>query len=92
MLSVKQLNHFYGESHTLWDLSLEVPEGACVCVMGRNGVGKTTLLKMVAGELRPLAGGVAVRGTLGALRQIAPEAIPERFRRGRRPAPATAPP
>lgn len=51
MLSVKQLNQFYGESHTLWDLSIQVPKGQCTVVMGRNGVGKTTLLQCVMGLL-----------------------------------------
>jgi len=50
MLWVENLNQFYGQSHTLWDFSLEVPEAACTCVMGRNGVGKTTLLKCVMGD------------------------------------------
>lgn len=50
MLQIEKLNQFYGESHTLWDLDLEVPEGQCTCVMGRNGVGKTTLMKCVMGE------------------------------------------
>jgi urea transport system ATP-binding protein len=49
MLSLTTLDQYYGESHTLWGLSLEVPEGACLCLMGRNGVGKTTLLKSVMG-------------------------------------------
>ncbi|GGX92728.1 ABC transporter ATP-binding protein [Litchfieldella qijiaojingensis] len=51
MLKVDKLNQYYGESHTLWDLDLEVPRGECTCVMGRNGVGKTTLLKCVMGEV-----------------------------------------
>lgn len=51
MLAIKKLNQFYGESHTLWDLDLDVPEGQCTCVMGRNGVGKTTLMKAVMGEV-----------------------------------------
>ncbi len=50
MLSINGLNHYYGESHTLWDMELEVPQAQCTCVMGRNGVGKTTLLKCVMGE------------------------------------------
>lgn len=50
MLQIEKLNQFYGESHTLWDLDLDVPEGQCTCVMGRNGVGKTTLMKCVMGE------------------------------------------
>jgi len=49
MLSIKQLNQFYGESHTLWDIDLEVEAGKCNCIMGRNGVGKTTLLNCIMG-------------------------------------------
>ncbi|TFH87338.1 urea ABC transporter ATP-binding subunit UrtE [Billgrantia azerbaijanica] len=56
MLSVDALNQYYGESHTLWDLHLEVPAGECTCVMGRNGVGKTTLVKAIMGEV-PVASG-----------------------------------
>jgi len=51
MLSVQALNQFYRESHTLWDLDLEIPAGQCTCIMGRNGVGKTTLLKCIMGLL-----------------------------------------
>jgi len=50
MLTIEKLNHYYGESHTLWDLDLQVPRGQCTCVMGRNGVGKTTLMKCIMGE------------------------------------------
>ena len=51
MLSVQKLNQFYGQSHTLWDLDLEVAAGKCTCLMGRNGVGKTTLLQCIMGLL-----------------------------------------
>ncbi|MBJ21044.1 MAG: urea ABC transporter ATP-binding subunit UrtE [bacterium] len=51
MLSLSGVNQHYGESHTLWDLSLEVPSGSCTCLMGRNGVGKTTTLKCIMGLL-----------------------------------------
>ena len=51
MLSIHELNQYYGESHTLWDLTLGVPEGSCTCLMGRNGVGKSTLLKCAMGLL-----------------------------------------
>lgn len=51
MLSLQGINQYYGESHTLWDLSLEVPTGSCTCLMGRNGVGKTTTLKCIMGLL-----------------------------------------
>ena len=51
MLKVEKLNQFYGESHTLWDVDLNVLPGSCTCLMGRNGVGKTTLLKAIMGLL-----------------------------------------
>jgi len=56
MLRIEALNQFYGESHTLWDLHLEVAAGQCTCLMGRNGVGKTTLLSCIMGLL-PVASG-----------------------------------
>ncbi|MCU0835219.1 MAG: urea ABC transporter ATP-binding subunit UrtE [Chromatiaceae bacterium] len=61
MLSVKGLNQFYGESHTLWDLDIEFPEGECTCVMGRNGVGKTTLMQCIMGLLPLRSGAIAYR-------------------------------
>ena len=51
MLKVQKLNQFYGESQTLWDVNLNVLPGTCTCLMGRNGVGKTTLLKAIMGLL-----------------------------------------
>jgi urea transport system ATP-binding protein len=51
MLEVTELNQYYGESHTLWDMALSVPEGSCTVLMGRNGVGKTTFLKSLMGLL-----------------------------------------
>jgi len=62
MLSVEELNQFYGESHTLWDVDVGVPPGACVCLMGRNGVGKTTLLKTVMGLLPARSGRIVFAG------------------------------
>ena len=56
MLKVSSLNQFYGESHTLWDVDLSLPKGSCMCLMGRNGVGKTTLLNSIMGIL-PIASG-----------------------------------
>ena len=49
--AIKGLNQFYGGSHTLWDVDLIVPAGSRTCLMGRNGMGKTTLLKCVMGLL-----------------------------------------
>ena len=57
MLKLEGIDQYYGESHTLWDLDLNVAEGECTCLMGRNGVGKTTLLKCIMGLL-PVREGV----------------------------------
>ncbi|RCU45270.1 urea ABC transporter ATP-binding subunit UrtE [Corallincola holothuriorum] len=62
MLSIKGLNQYYGQSHTLWDLDLEVVEGACTCLMGRNGVGKTTLLQCIMGLLPVKSGSIEFNG------------------------------
>lgn len=51
MLKIEKINQYYGQSHTLWDLSLELKKGRCTCIMGRNGVGKTTLSKIIMGLL-----------------------------------------
>jgi len=64
VLSLEGVNQFYGESHTLWDVSFEVPEGSCLCLMGRNGVGKTTTLKCIMGLLRLRSGEIRLRGEL----------------------------
>ena len=62
MLKIEKLNQFYGESHTLWELELDVPKGQCTCVMGRNGVGKTTLMKCVMGEESTSSGSIQFDG------------------------------
>ena len=64
VLSITSLNQFYGESHTLWDLNLEVPEGGCTVLMGRNGVGKTTLLKSIMGLIPVKSGEMIYNGKL----------------------------
>ena len=56
MLQVKELNQYYGGSHTLRNVDIDVPGGAVTALLGRNGVGKTTLLKCLMGVL-PVAGG-----------------------------------
>jgi urea transport system ATP-binding protein len=62
VLTIKTVNQFYGGSHTLWDVDLTVPDGALMCVMGRNGMGKTTLLKCVMGLLPTASGSIAFDG------------------------------
>jgi urea transport system ATP-binding protein len=56
LLEIKGLNHYYSGSHTLWDVDLDVPTGSRMCLMGRNGMGKTTLLKCIMG-LQPVSSG-----------------------------------
>jgi urea transport system ATP-binding protein len=62
VLSITALNQFYGDSHTLWDVDLEVPAGSRMCLMGRNGMGKTTLLKCLMGLLPARSGSVTFEG------------------------------
>lgn len=62
MLRVDKLNHYYGSSLTLNELSFEVPDGSCTAVLGRNGVGKSTLLKCLMGVLRIRSGSIAFDG------------------------------
>lgn len=56
MLETRDVNQYYGGSHTLRGASLDVAEGSCTCLMGRNGVGKTTLLRAIMG-LVPIRSG-----------------------------------
>jgi urea transport system ATP-binding protein len=81
MLAIEKLNQFYGESHTLWDLDLDVPAGQCTCVMGRNGVGKTTLLKAVMGEVAVKSGELRYSSGAGEI-QLTKKAIEARSRLG----------
>ncbi|MDX2504853.1 MAG: urea ABC transporter ATP-binding subunit UrtE [Gammaproteobacteria bacterium] len=62
MLNIQGLNQYYGESHTLWDINIDIPSGACICLMGRNGVGKTTLLKSIMGLERVKSGDIIFEG------------------------------
>ena len=62
MLAIRGLNQSYGGSHTLWDVDLTVTRGSRTCLMGRNGMGKTTLLKCVMGLLRTSSGAVDFEG------------------------------
>jgi ABC-type transport system involved in cytochrome c biogenesis ATPase subunit len=63
MLSVQGLNQYYGGSHTLRDVGFDVPAGACTALLGRNGVGKTTLLKCLMGVLPVRSGKIGFAGT-----------------------------
>ena len=62
MLEVRGLNQYYGGSHTLRGIDLSVPQGSCMALLGRNGVGKTTLLRCLIGQLPVRSGSVLLDG------------------------------
>lgn len=72
MLTVEGVNQYYGGSHILRDVSLSMTRGRCLAVLGRNGVGKTTLLKCLMGLLPIASGSVVFQGC--DLRPLAPHA------------------
>lgn len=58
MLRVKKIHTYYGLSHILFDVSLEVAAGECVCLLGRNGAGKSTTMRSIMGLTPPREGAV----------------------------------
>ena len=62
MLNVENLSFSYGEVQALRGVDIEVPKEQIVCVMGRNGVGKTTLMKNIMGLLKPSSGSIKMEG------------------------------
>ena len=77
MLSVSNLNAWYGASHVLQDVALEVNKGEIVCLIGRNGAGKTTTLKSIIGLLDKTRGAVSFKGE-----EMLGQAAHRRFARG----------
>src|SRR5436190_1339578 len=63
LLAIKGVNQSYGGSHILWDVDFDVPTGSRMCLMGRNGMGKTTLLKCIMGLLPVSSGRLTFEGT-----------------------------
>ena len=62
MLQVEDIHAFYGAGQALFGVSLEVGEGEVVCLLGRNGVGKSTILKTIINLVTPRSGSVRFRG------------------------------
>jgi len=62
VIQVRNIHSFYGKSHILHGVSLELKQGELVCLLGRNGVGKSTTLKSIMGIVRPLTGNVLFNG------------------------------
>jgi urea transport system ATP-binding protein len=77
MLQIEKINAYYGESHILRDVSFTIDSGEVVCLMGRNGVGKTTTLKVLTGLLPARSGRVMFDGV-----DVTKEATDGRARRG----------
>ena len=63
MIEVERINSYYGDSHVLFDVSMQVREGEVVALLGRNGAGKSTTLKTLAGVLHPRSGTIRLEGT-----------------------------
>ena len=63
ILEVRDIHTYYGESHVLQGVSLDVPEGRVVALLGRNGVGKTTLIRSIIGFTPPRRGSIRYRGS-----------------------------
>ena len=63
MISINKVNQQYGGTKILWDLDLEIEPGSRTCIMGRNGVGKTTLLKCLMGLLPVSSGEILMDGS-----------------------------
>ena len=61
-LAVRDLHAYYGESHVLQGVSLDVGEAECVALLGRNGAGKTTTISAIVGLVRPRSGSVRLHG------------------------------
>jgi branched-chain amino acid transport system ATP-binding protein len=62
VLAVREINTFYGLSHILFDVSLAIDQGETVCLLGRNGVGKTTTLRSIMGLTPPCSGSIKFDG------------------------------
>ncbi|MGI5887988.1 MAG: ABC transporter ATP-binding protein [Oscillospiraceae bacterium] len=73
MLSIKNINVYYGQIHAIQDLSLEVGDGEIVTLIGANGAGKSTTLKTVSGLLRTKTGSIVLDGK--DITKTAPDAI-----------------
>jgi branched-chain amino acid transport system ATP-binding protein len=62
ILEVKGLNTYYGDSHVLQNMSVEVDNGEIVALLGRNGMGKSTTMKSIMGLVKPKSGTVKFQG------------------------------
>ncbi len=73
LLEVERINSYYGDSHILFDVSLQVERNEVVALLGRNGAGKSTTLKSLIGAVRPRSGRIVLEGT--SIQGLPPHAI-----------------
>lgn len=73
MLRLDKVNAYYGYIHALKDFSIEIPQGKIVTLLGANGAGKTTALKVISGILKPATGKISLEGS--DITGIAPEML-----------------
>ena len=73
LLSLDRVNAYYGESHVLHDVSLQLCEGRLLALLGRNGAGKTTCISSIIGFLPPRSGRITLAGQ--SIERLAPERI-----------------
>ncbi len=77
LMEIKDVSSFYGRTKILRDFSMNVPQGSCVCVLGRNGVGKTTLVRTIMGLTDKTDGSILLKGE-----EITQSRTDERAKRG----------
>jgi ABC-type branched-subunit amino acid transport system ATPase component len=70
LLEVRGLNTYYGASHVLRNLDFQVERGQAVGLMGRNGMGKSTLLKSIMGLVKPRSGRIAFQACLFTVKRL----------------------
>ncbi len=73
ILEVQDIHTYYGDSYVLQGVSLKIPEGTTIALLGRNGVGKTTLIRSIIGFTPPLKGAITFKGK--NIARLAPEQI-----------------
>lgn len=77
LLDLKNVSSYYGETQILRNISIGVPKGSCVCVLGRNGVGKTTLVRTIMGLTDKTEGAIGLDGS-----ELTAQRTDERAKRG----------
>ena len=65
VIVLEEVHAYYGASHVLRGMNLALPQGSCMSLMGRNGMGKTTTLKTIMGIVEPRQGSVSIKGVNG---------------------------